>query len=77
MYDTDDIEVRFSTKYLPLEYKLLEFRLMINKDLYDEKVIDFNTFKIMEQSLIARITKIKNEYKDKMASSNNKMQNAT
>jgi len=52
MYDTDDIEVRFSTKHLPLEYKLLEFRLMINKDLYDEKVIDFNTFKIMEQSLL-------------------------
>jgi len=77
MYDTDDIEVRFSTKHLPLEYKLLEFRLMINKDLYDEKVIDFNTFKIMEQSLIARITKIKNEYKDKMVSTNNIKQSVT
>jgi len=25
-----DIEIKFSTKHLPLEYKLLEFRLMIN-----------------------------------------------
>ena len=35
-----DIEVRFSTKQLPFEYKLLEYRLIVNQKLYDEKVID-------------------------------------
>lgn len=71
MYDSDEIEIRFSTKHLPLEYKLLEYRLIINKKLYDEKIIDFNVFKIMENSILARLTKIKNEYKDKMLSSSN------
>lgn len=57
-----DIEVRFDTKKLPFEYKLLEYRLIINKELYDEKAIDFKTFNEMENSLIARLTKIRNEY---------------
>lgn len=57
-----DIEIKFSTKHLPLEYKLLEFRLLINKELYDEKVIDFKIFKEMEKSLLSRIKKIRNEY---------------
>ena len=38
--DDKDIEVRFSTKNLPFEYKLLEYRLIINKGLYDEKIIN-------------------------------------
>ncbi len=62
MYETNDIEVKFSTKHLPFEYKWLEFRLIANKELYDEKVIDLKTFKTMEQSLLSRLTKIKNEY---------------
>lgn len=33
------IEVRFSTNKLPFEYKLLEYRLIVNKELYDEKMI--------------------------------------
>ena len=57
-----DIEVRFTTKKLPFEYKLLEYRLIVNKELYDEKVIDFKTFNEMENSLIGRLTKIRNEY---------------
>ena len=32
----DDLEVRFSTKKLPLEYKLLEWRLIINRQLYEK-----------------------------------------
>ena len=56
-----DIEVRFDTKKLPFEYKLLEYRLIINKELYDEKAIDFKTFNEMENSLIGRLTKIINE----------------
>ncbi|MGN1312329.1 MAG: hypothetical protein ACI4U4_04915 [Bacilli bacterium] len=62
MYEINDIEVKFSTKHLPFEYKWLEFRLIVNKELYDEKIIDLKTFKAMEQSILSRLTKIKNEY---------------
>ena len=71
MYDTKDIEVKISTKHLPFEYKWLEFRLIINKELYDEKVIDLKTFKTMEQSILSRLTKIKNEYSNNFTISTN------
>ena len=48
---------------LPLLYKELEFRIMINKELYDEHIIDLKTFNMMEERLIARLTKIKNNFK--------------
>ncbi len=62
MYNTNDIAVNCSTKHLPLEYKLLEWRLIINRELYEEKVIDLKVFSVMEQNILGRITKIKNEY---------------
>lgn len=55
--DDKDIEVRFSTKNLPFEYKLLEYRLIINKGLYDEKIIDLKTYNEMEKSIMARLKK--------------------
>ena len=58
----NDIEVRFSTKHLPFEYKLLEYRLIINKELYDKKVIDLRTYNEMEVSIMSRLKKIRNEY---------------
>ena len=57
-----DTEVRFSTKQLPFEYKLLEYRLIVNKELYDEKVIDLRTYNEMENSIMGRLRKIRNEY---------------
>ena len=57
-----DIEVRFSTKQLPFEYKLLEYRLIVNKELYDEKVIDLRTYNEMENSIMGRLRKIRNKY---------------
>lgn len=57
-----DIEVRFSTKQLPFEYKLLEYRLIVNKELYDEKFIDLRTYNEMENSIMGRLKKIRNEY---------------
>ena len=57
-----DIEVRFSTKQLPFEYKLSEYRLIVNKELYDEKVIDLRTYNEMENSIMGRLRKIRNEY---------------
>ena len=70
MYETNDIEVKFSTKHLPFEYKWMEYRLIVNKELYDEKVIDLKVFKAMEQSLLSRLNKIKNEYSNKLTNNN-------
>lgn len=58
----NDIDVIFSTKQLPFEYKLLEYRLIVNKELYDEKVIDLRTYNEMENSIMGRLRKIRNEY---------------
>ena len=57
-----DIEVRFSTKQLPFEYKLLEYRLIVNKEIYDEKFIDLRTYNEIENSIMGRLKKIRNEY---------------
>lgn len=66
MYNPDnDIEIRYRTKHLPIEYKLLEWRLIINRELYEDKVIDLEVFSEMEKSILGRMTKIRNEYKDK------------
>lgn len=66
MYNPDnDIEIRYSTIHLPIEYKLLEWRLIINRELYEDKVIDLEVFSEMEKSILGRMTKIRNEYKDK------------
>ena len=56
-----DIEVSFSTKHLPFEYKLIEFRLKINTDLYNEGIISYEVFKDMENILLSRLNKIQNE----------------
>lgn len=61
MYDNNDIEVKFSTKHLPLDYKLLEWRLILNRELYEEKVIDLKVFSIVENSILGRMKKIRNE----------------
>lgn len=62
MYNTDDIEIRFNTKQLPLDYKLLEWRLILNRQLYEEKIINLKEYSIMEKSILGRMTKIKNEF---------------
>ncbi len=62
MYENNNTEIRFSTKHLPFEYKWLEYRLIINKELYDKNIINLEVFKEMEQSILSRLTKIKNEY---------------
>ena len=67
----EDLEVRFSTKHMPLEYKLLEWRLIINRELYEEKVIDLEVFSEMEKSILSRMTKMRNEYADRLVQVNN------
>ena len=61
MYDNDNIEVKFSTKQLPLDYKLLEWRLILNRELYEEKIIDLKVFSLVESSILGRMTKIRND----------------
>ena len=61
MYNNDDIEVKFSTKHLPIDYKLLEWRLILNRELYEEKVIDLKVFSLVESSILGRMKKIRNE----------------
>ena len=61
MYENSDIEVKFSTKHLPLDYKLLECRLILNRELYEEKVIDLKLFSLVESSILGRMKKIRNE----------------
>lgn len=61
MYENSDIEVKFSTKHLPLDYKLLEWKLILNRELYEEKVIDLKVFSLVESSILGRMKKIRNE----------------
>lgn len=61
----DDLEIKFSTKKMPLEYKLLEWRLIINRELYEENVIELNVFSEMEKSILCRLTKIRNDYNNR------------
>lgn len=58
----DELEMRFDTKNFPFEYKLLEWRLIINRQLYEEKTIDIKIFSEMEKILLGRMTKIRNEF---------------
>ena len=62
----NDIEIKCSTKDLPLEYKILEWRLVINRELHEENKIDLKVYSIMENQLLGRMKKIKNEVKNKM-----------
>ena len=61
MYINKENEPKYDTKYLTLDYKLLEWRLMLNRQLYEEKVIDLKTFSMVEKSVLARMTRIVNE----------------
>ena len=59
----DDLEIKFLTKHLPVDYKLLEWRLIINRQLYEENVIELEIFSEMEKTILGRMTKMRNEYK--------------
>lgn len=63
MYNFDDIEFGGFTKHLPIEYKILEWRLVINRELYEDKVINFEVFSEMEKLLMGRMTRIRNEFR--------------
>lgn len=58
----DELEMKFNTKNYPFEYKLLEWRLIINRQLYEEKTIDIKIFSEMEKTILGRMTRIRNEF---------------
>ena len=64
MYNNDDIEVKFSTKHLPIDYKLLVWRFILNRELYEDKVIDLKIYSMVEKSILGRMTKIRNEVQE-------------
>ena len=43
---------------LPKEYQILNLRMVINKELYEDKVITFDVFNRMQNLLISRMNKI-------------------
>lgn len=44
-----------------LEFKLLEYRMRINQELFDEKFIDYETFQQMEAKIIQKMRKYQDE----------------
>lgn len=58
----NDNEVKKDIVDLPMEYKILEYRLYINKQLLDENIIDNDIFLSVERSIMSRLTRIRNEY---------------
>ena len=58
----DELEMKFNTKNYSFEYKLLEWRLIINRQLYEEKTIDIKIFSEMEKTILGRMTRIRNEF---------------
>lgn len=61
LHNQDDISIKTSTKELPFEYKWLEYRLVLNQQLYDEKIINYEVYREMSDSLITRMKKIKTQ----------------
>lgn len=44
----------------PIEYKLLELKLIINRELYDNNIIDLDVFNSMENNILNKMNRIKN-----------------
>ena len=54
----DDIFVGNNPKKNTLEFKMLEYSMLINLNLYKEEKIDRNVYDKMRNSLLKRMTKI-------------------
>ena len=55
-----DTDLKWTNTQGTIEHNLIKWRLIINQELYDNHLIDAFTFHRMEESLISRLTKIKN-----------------
>ena len=51
--------VKYDDK-VPLDYRLLEWRLIINRELYEEEVIDLKIYSEIENRLLGKMKQVKN-----------------
>lgn len=58
----NELETYSNTKDLPKEYLILKFRSMLNDDLLDAKIINFEIYNKMQKSILNKMDKIKLEY---------------
>jgi len=61
MDELNTLKLNYSTTKFPLEYKLFEWRLIINRELYEEHIIDLKIFTTMENFLLTRMKKLEND----------------
>lgn len=54
----EDIFIGNNSKKQTLEFKLLEFALIINMDLYNEGRIDRNVYDKMRKSILKKMTEL-------------------
>lgn len=55
---TKDYQIFTNSKELPIEYLILNYRMSLNKDLYENKIINYDVFKRMQKLLITKMNKI-------------------
>ena len=54
----NDHEIFTALKELPIEYIILNYRVSLNKHLYEKKIINYDIFKRMQKLLLTRMDKI-------------------
>lgn len=59
----DESQIYTNTKELPKEYLMLKLRMLFNKDLFDEKIIDYDIYNKMQKYLLKKMDRILLEYK--------------
>lgn len=62
MNKLNNIETFISIDCIPLEYKIIEWRLIINRELFESNIIDNYIFCQMENYLLSRLAIIKNNF---------------
>lgn len=58
MFD-NEIKIIENQDKVPLDYRLLEWRLMINRELYEEKIIDLKIYSEIENRILGKMKQIK------------------
>ncbi len=59
----DELNIYTNTKELPKEYLILKLKMLFNKDLLDEKLINYDIYNRMQKSLMKKMDKLVLEYK--------------
>lgn len=58
MFD-NEIKIIENQDKVSLDYRLLEWRLMINRELYEEKIIDLKIYSEIENRILGKMKQIK------------------